>query len=226
MGIKKSLVCLGMLSVLGSTLPVMAAVTFRYNTDQQLYEAAPGEIVEVSVYLDETAIDGDASQLVTENGLESVQATVRRGDELLTDPARIISAAANNLDFDDIDSPEPFSVSPVGVNIVEFVDLFAIAGPIGQDLGNDTRRVLIMTLTLSAGSAIGETTSFEVFDDPLLEDTFTFDTGPLGHGLDVDPGIDPASFTITVIPEPISGMWFLLCGMPMWLGRFNRSQIR
>lgn len=205
---KLALCVIGALALCGVPQDGVAAVIYSYGFDQANYPVAPLGTVDVSVYLVETVTGGDVSRWVQEGGLEWVQVTVERSAPLPSDPAAIVGAVPNAIDFDDIDSPLQFDVGDGRADIVAFADLSASAGPTGQDLNDGQRRVLIMTLTIMGGSVQGQTTTFEASDDPDFQDTFTFNP-PVnldgeGIGLDADPGISAASFTVTVIPEPAS----------------------
>ena len=69
------------------------------------------------------------------------------------------------------------------------------------DLGDGVRRVKLLDVTITAGSAVQETTTFLISDDMLFDETFTF----LGM-TPLDPIIAPGQFQIRAVPEPSLGI--------------------
>jgi hypothetical protein len=162
--------------------------------------------VDVDVFLFERVTSPDSSRLVAEDGLTQAQVSIAR---ILAPPgpAAIGGYAPNLLEFDDLFSPIENTVEEDLLDITQLVDVGAVSGPTGVDLGGGTRRVYLLTVSIQGGSAVGDTT-FSVYDNPLFDETLTFDflADPL------DPLLQPAEFTVSTIPEPGTFIIFMVLG--------------
>ena len=187
--------------------PSHAAVEFYFDTDQDVYTVLPGGTVDVDVFLFEKVTSPDLSRLVAEDGLSMAQVTIERM-VAPPGPAVIGGYAPNLLEFDDLFSPIENWVAEDLLDITQMVDIGAISGPTGVDLGGGVRRVYLLTMSIQGGSAVGDTT-FSVYDNPLFDETLTFDllADPL------DPLIQAAEFTVSTIPEPSTLTIFVVLGI-------------
>jgi hypothetical protein len=207
---------------------VDGAITYSFVTDQTSYTVAAGGSVGVTVYLQETVSDGDTSLLVDEDGLFQAQVTVDRNAVVPTDPATIASYSLNGA-FDDVPSINVDTNSTL--NVTQFVGIGASSGPDGvEDPGNSSiRQVMLLSMTIQAGAVPGETTTFDVLDDPNFLETQTFSS--LIDLDDAPYGIAPFQFFVTTeavaVPEPSTVMLMLslggVCGGIFVLRRRRRS---
>ena len=183
-----------------------AAIEFYFDTDQDVYTVLPGGTVDVDVFLFEKVTSPDSSRLVAEDGLSVAQVSIER-IVAPPGPAGIGGYTPNLLEFDDLFSPIENWVAEDLLDITQMVDIGATSGPTGVDLGGGIRRVYLLTMSIQGGSAVGDTT-FSVYDNPLFEETLTFDflADPL------DSLIQPAEFTVSTIPEPSTFIIFMVLG--------------
>ena len=200
--------------------PVYGAVEFAFGTDQDHYQVMVGSDVDVQVYLYETVTGGDSSVLVADEGLSQAQVTIQRSGAVPSDPAILVDYTSNTVEFDDLLlGPWESVFTDSELDLTQFVDIAAISGPTGVDLGGGVRRVWLLTLTIQAGSVYGETTTFSVLDNPSFDETLTF------LGFDpLDPEIAPAEFTLTAVPEPASVIVWLLLGAPCAIACWRRRR--
>jgi hypothetical protein len=198
--------------VAGSVLPahpVRGNSIFSFSVDQSDYSVFPGHFVQVPVYLQEYVLPPDTSFLVAQGGLWTADVLMQRTTLGLLDPARLIGAAANEHDFDDL--PATISVADGTASIYEM----STAGVLGVGTFSGGRRIELGTLTLAAGTMVGEATTFQVTPfGGTFEGTVTW------LGTVLDGSINSTSFTVTVIPAPVpSGLVLSLVGWSsLWLG--------
>lgn len=191
------------------SMSAWADVTYSYGVSTSLLELAPGATGEVELYLIETTTGDSISRLVDEDGLNSAQVSVLLTGTAPSDPAILTDAIANESEFNDLFGPT-IGISPTSVSIYEVLDIEELTGPTGTDLGGGVRSVLLGSVTITAGSVVGETTSFSVEDDGLFDDTVTL------LGIDpIDPLIAATSFDVTVVPEPASLALLCLGAFPL-----------
>lgn len=200
--------------VLAGALVVMAFcghsqadVFFIYDLDEPDYQLEPGQSVDVPIYLAEMAAEAGDSLLAGEGGLFSAGLLVQRTGTTLGAPSRLTGLAANTDEFDD--HPPTITLADDEAALFEMVLLSETrttgAGAEETSEGSGVRRILLGVLTVTAGAAKGEVTTYQVTTN-TTDDTRTW----LSFSL-LDADIDSTSFTITVIPEPVT------LGL-LWLG--------
>ena len=193
--------------LLGGT--VSASVIYEYATDQPSYEVEPGGTALVQIFLVETVDGGSTSELVGQNGLFSfdlaVDVTVAPSD-----PATVIASQANpefngvvnNVPPEVVIADRDFMVESDGVQAV-------LVDP-------NTRHILLTTLTIQAGTTVGEVTIFSVanFENPATPgtDSNTYLWDDTLAQTPLDELISPAEFSVTTVPEP-SAMVLLIFGL-------------
>ena len=183
--------------------PAFGGLSFSFSVDQPNYSVAPGQSVDVPVYLQEVVTAPDSSLLAAEGGLGSAGVLVQRTGSSGSDPAIITGAFANNA-FDDFLGPT-ISVADSEAQIVEMRDLFQSSGVLVDETfpGSGIRRIPLGTFTITGGAAVGEVTNFNVgilgpfytqtWDD-FLNLNFEF----------LDSEINATSFDVATVPVPSS----------------------
>jgi hypothetical protein len=212
--------CVVLAVVVGSVLlssPVHGAL-FSFSVDQSDYSVLPGHSIQVPVYLQEYVLPPDTSFLAAQEGLWTADVLAQRTTLGLLSPARLTGASANEHDFDDL--PATLSVADGQASIYEM----ATSGVLGDGTFSGGHRIELGTFTLTAGTIVGETTTFQVT--------------PLGGGFDgtvtwlgtvLDGTINSTSFAVEVIPVPAPpGLVLGLTGLSsVWVctrGRFATAQ--
>lgn len=196
-----------------------AAIEFCFDTDQDTYTVLPGQTVHVDVFLLERVSGGDVSRLAAEDGLSQAQVAIERiaGP---TDAASITGFLPNLSEFDDPFSPIENALSEDLLDVTQLVDMGAVSGPTGVDLGGGVRSVYLLTVTIQGATATGQST-FDVYDNSLFDETLTFDflTAPL------DSSLQPGQFTVSTVPEPPMGMIVLTAsGLAILFSRRARRE--
>ena len=190
-----------------------AEVLYRYATNAVAYETGPGETTEVRVYLDEVLSEGSPSELLAQHGLFSFDVAL----DILTAPSSpaIVTGVEANPNFNGVVNDVPPLI------LIADRDLSELEGVPPIAVGADTYRLLLGTFTIEAGSLLGETTTFSVtnFENPLTPgadyNTLYWDDVLAANPL--DPQVESAGFSVTVVPEPgsmallISASTFLAC---------------
>lgn len=183
-----------------------ADVSFAFTWGQASVDVLAGTTVAVPLFLTETVTGDSTSILADENGLSSVGVSVVRqnaGDPIPTSPAFMTLAglALNAIEFfDDTDpifGPTLF-VSPLG-DLAQALVFARDAGVVGTMVEAGVHRVLIGTITFSAGTVDGETTVFSSGDYDLnSSDTITWENFQI-----LDSQIARSQIRInTIVPAP------------------------
>jgi hypothetical protein len=200
---KREKMRLTVLSALGlvAAAAAPARALLLFTTDQAGVSVAPGTSATLNIYLTEQP----GSSIITgELGLFSAGLRVSRsnapGDQAVL---TAITPAAN------FDGTHITSVEVANASLYEDHASGIGPGALPDALG----RVLLGTLTLTASSTPGQTTSFQISDDnALTSNTVTY----LGTPLDDTPGIGSANFSVTaVLPDPSSTGLFMLLAWPL-----------
>jgi hypothetical protein len=180
------------LAVLSSTRP--AAADFMLTFDQPTYSVVPGGIVDVAVFLNQTA---GGTQIGPDNLL--VSAGIRLTFDLAPvpgDPAVITSDSA-------VASNPAFPLDSVNVEPNQYADLALLTFD-GVNVDSQGR-IYLGTFTFTAGSVIGEVTQIGVAEIPV-GDNFSTTGGDIFHP-------SAATATITAVAEPASACLAIL-GLP------------
>jgi len=191
-------------------LPVRGSV-IQYGTEDLVtsYAPAPGEVLEIAVYVYETFTPGsETAVLDDEGGLLSVGLTISRTSVGPTDPAGVLASdeIAHNADFNDaylLDKSVQLSGGVFdSVTLEGARDIAEPTGIAAEVSSAGVRRLLLGTFTFTAGSVPNETTAFRIHDNAAapMNGTVTWDL----PGLALDDQLQPFDFTITTIPEPAS----------------------
>ena len=185
-----------------------AAPIFRFVTDASSYTVLPGGQVAVPVFLQEEFSDTDPSVIAPEGGLFSVGARV---GPVSGQPTTATIRSQSDVTFNPQFTDEPFvqSLAPLAFVINDETS----PGPVGDVVSPGVRRVPVATVTFTAGDVAGQTATFRISDfnpDPLSADTGTY------AGFERIPPtelpVQPGEFSITVVPEPLSG-WLVTAGV-------------
>jgi hypothetical protein len=228
------------------TSPVGAAISYSYVATVSNTGPQPGTTVTVSVFLQETVSFPDTTLINPPNGQGLLSAGVAV-QQMGTPPANAttISTIAGNNSA--IGAGGGFGASgSYQTNLAGDGSKAALLEKVGAGVTpgpstNGSGRILLGTLTLTAGAAYTATTfsipSFTNSDHTLaLESTtgpYTFTKNLGGTTFDLDPdhtsptysGANDVTntFTITVVPEPGSMM---LCGLAVCGGLFGAYRRR
>ena len=194
--------------------PAFGGLSFSFSVDQPHYSVAPGQSVDVPVYLQEVVTAPDSSLLAAEGGLGSAGVLVQRTGSSGSDPAIITGAFANDA-FDDF-LGLTISVADSEAQIVEMRDLFQSSGVLVDETfpGSGIRRIPLGTFTITGGAAVGEVTTFHVgVISPYFFGTQTWDNfeyfaeelqpgseedDRLHHHIDLE--INATSFDVATVP--------------------------
>jgi hypothetical protein len=232
--------------------PVHAAITYQYVTDQTTYTATgAGATVNVQLFLQETLTNGDTSLInptagTANSGLFGAGVAVQQTGTVPTNASTISTIATNqtaigvgggfgtnSATFDQTNvTPATPPNSGTSAALIESIPVGTAQGPTTDSTG----RILLGTLTLTAGAA-GTTTTFSITSftnsaNPLAVQFGEGNTVTNGvNGFDLDStnnafngGPPPTytgandiinTFTVTVAPEPSS---MLLCGLAVGCG--------
>ena len=194
-----------------------AELIYGYATDAATYEATPGGSTEVVVYLEELLTEGSSSGLVANNGLFSFDVVL----ETVAAPSApaLVTVAAANPDFNGMVNNVP------PVMLIADRDLLELEGVQPVAISPDTYRILLGTFSVEAGGVLGQTTTFSVqdFENPITPGTDhnTFYWDDILAETPLDPLLIPASFSVTVVPEP-GILLLILTGVPMLCFVFRR----
>jgi hypothetical protein len=187
-----------------ATASVRAAVTFDFVAGQPTYSVAPGGTTTVPIYLRETLTGSSISLLASEDGLFSSVAQASRTGTPPSTPAMITGATKDVTNFDDSnfdDTTFAPTLATIGGSR-SFND--AHGTPVVVDpFDSNVRRVSIGTVTITAGSAPAETTTFQLADRPGRDDTLTWTNGTI-----LDSQIAPSTFSVVTTPEPSTAIAF------------------
>jgi len=173
-----------------------AAVTFDFVAGQPSYSVAPGGTTPVPIYLRETLTGSSSSLLALEDGLFSAVAQASQTGTPPSTPATITGADRDATNFDELDDTTfAPAVATVGGSR-RFNDAHGTA-VIVDPFDANVRRVSIGTVTITAGSAPAESTTFQLADRPGRDDTLTWNNGMI-----LDSQITPSTFSVVTTPEP------------------------
>lgn len=213
--------CAGLAGV-GSSA-VQAAVSYKYATDITALNLLPGESGSVNLYLVETTTDSSTSRLANESGLSSayVGVTYVPPGVPLASPSTISSISADTAIFNDIAGPDEIVAGDhLSAFVREYVDIAQPTGPSGTLIGPGIRHVFLGTVVVLGGNS-GGTTTFQVGDNPITDDTVTIDG--YANPLDAGGAIAPATFTVTIpVPEPTIGTACILLAPGLMAARRRR----
>jgi len=192
-----------------------ADVSLAFAWGQSSVEVLPGATVAVPLYLTETLTGSSSSILLSENGVSSVGVRVtRNAAQLPTSPAFLTlgGLSINTVDFFDSSDPifgPELAVSPSG-NLAQLLMFARDAGVVGSPTSPSVRRLLLGTITFSAGSVVGETTVFSSGDYDLdTSDTVTWQNFQV-----LDDQITGSSISITtIVPAPGSASGLVMVGL-------------
>ncbi len=178
-----------------------ASVTYRFITSQASYAAAPGGMVTISVLLEETVTGTSTSVLSAQNGLFSAGVRVTRIGSLPSDPARFVGPAAvasNTNQFWDTSNAVFAPVVTIATGEAKLLEFARAAGVSGSPTGPGVRAISLGNFNLTAGTIIGQATTFQISDYAATSDTVTWNTPP--WVLDAAPyGIAGLTVTVTVV---------------------------
>lgn len=208
----------GFVGVVALSSPILADVQYQYVTDASSYTVDVNTSLAAQVFLQETVTDGSNSILVSEDGLFGAGLSVSRSSSLPTSPASITGVLGNSS-FDGDQIPN-FTSS--NATLLEVISVSAANGVQPVDMGSGIRRILLGSVTIAAGSAPGETTSFTLAKYNDLN-TNTITNSNL-YDLDVTQTSTPAysgansstfAVTTTAIPEPSTALALGLIGLAL-----------
>ena len=185
-----------------------------YSFGQSDYEVGAGELVDVSVFLTQTGdISGDPVDLST-SGLFNGAVRVFFDDNPPSDRAQVLNESdiSPNPLFDDTLFGPTIELDP-GISAAMSDSVDDVFAPI---LGN---RILIGTLTFSAGQIEGEVTNLRATDFGPLDDVIAGDDD--FTTLDAFIGDGFATITVSSVPEPNS---MLLTGVACLLFSARRRR--
>jgi hypothetical protein len=232
------------------TSPVGADVSYQYVTDQSTYSPQPGMTFTVSVFLLETVTGLDHSVINPPAGHGLLSAGVAVQQTGTPPPATIISSISTNNNaigagggFGNSGSYQT-EVATDHSSAALLATAGVAQGPTTDLSGaNGGGKILLGTLTLTAGAAYSTTTfsvtSFKnstgtlALEQQPLNAATTFTTNLGGQTQDLDKNNNnPAytganatinTFTVSVVPEPGSMM---LCGLAVCGGIFGAYRRR
>lgn len=157
----------------------------------------PGDTVSVPVFLTETTSVSETSLIAAEGGLYSAEVRIAQRSTTASSPVTVVQVADVTIDpaFSD---PVGSDVQITGttVDIAGFTDLLG-PGAGGTVIGNITS-IKIADVVFTAGT-VG-TTVVELIDNPLGDNTVTFNTSQVLDGY--LPSSNGPTITFTVLPEP------------------------
>jgi hypothetical protein len=204
--VRRILIMCAALGLSGSAAP--AAVSYSFEAGQSTYNAAPGSLVQIPIYLKETLTDGSTSQIDADGGMYSFGITVD-----LTSGGGQIQNLVGNPQFDDRNGgTTSFPADPATL----WADQDGLLFGTGVDRDATTGRVLLATLSFLApasGSA-----SLNIGDYPVTGDQTVSYAGRI-----FDAVTAPGNFTVnTAVPEP-TGALLLLAPVAALLRRRPRG---
>ncbi len=194
-----------------------AELIYGYATDAARYEATPGGSAEVAVYLEELLTEGSSSGLIANDGLFSFDVAM----ETVVAPSApaLVTASAANADFNGTVNNVPPITLIADRDFLEFEGVQPVAS------GTGTYRVLLGTFSIEAGDVPGQTTTFSVqdFENPLTPGTDynTFYWDDILAATPLDSLLAPASFSVTVVPEP-GTLLLIVTGVPLLCFAFRK----
>lgn len=179
-----------------AALPAWSAV-FSYSSGTNSIVLNPGDTVSIPLFLTETIIGSETSLIVAEGGLYSAEVRIAQLSTTASSPVKVVDVADVTIDpaFND-----PFAsdvqITGTTVDIAGFTDLL---GPgAGGTVSGNTTAIKIADVVFTAGT-VGVTV-VELIDNPLGDNTLTFDTFQVLDGY--LPSSSGPTITFTVLPEP------------------------
>jgi hypothetical protein len=156
---------------------------------------APGASVTLPVYL---AFTGpDVTLLLDESGLFGADVHLLRAAPAPASPVGIPVPAAvtGNPQFDDPAGPLVTYATTGDVDLLQSVQALSANGVTGNLIpsGGGSRQILLGQFTFTAGSILGQVTTFHALDTPGFDDTVT-----LKNDIILDPRIGQATALFTV----------------------------
>lgn len=164
-----------------------------YTFDQSDYLVAPGDTVDVQVFLTQT----DTTSILTDEGLSSAGVRVEFDLNQPIDRAEVLSLSniISNPAFDENDPLFTGSELVPGHSAGLFDGISFLGTPV---VGNS---VLLGTFTFTSGAIGGEVTNLRATDFSAFTETVS---GVVGTPLDGMIGDGLATITVSAIPEPSS----------------------
>lgn len=191
---------IGAVLLASAVLPARASDTFTFATDQAQYFAAPGQTINVKLYLLDTTSTG-AFLLDSESGLASAGIAGLQIPNASPTPAPLTPAVFSQFTpdpaFNDPILTPLTTVAPATFSSIAFADITGLQGALPLPVDPATERVPLGDLLITAGTNTGDVTTFQLTDFSLGSDTLSF-----AHNFVLDPST-PTTFTVTVAaPEP------------------------
>lgn len=177
-----------------------ASVEYRFVTDQPVYDVVAGTTFPMSVFLEERVTGASQSTLEAQYGLFSVGVRIQQSGTSPTHPSRLQATplpALNTADFWDYNEGA-FAASAEVNALANTASIYVFArnqGVVGQSAGIGIRRVFIATINVVAGIDPATTTSFDLRDPVLSQDSLTWSSGIV-----IDPQIFPTTIQIRTRP--------------------------
>lgn len=213
-----------------------AAPVYYYQFDQSNYSVAPGGGVDVTVFLVEDTSGGGSSLLVSE-GLLSGGVRLSYSGVNSPDAATLTSkdAIAHNPAFDQaVDNPVKYLTadfvalgSGAGNPIAGLAETRSDAqleGVLASELDPNHYRIPLGTFHFTAGNVMFDVTTLKAGD--LFPGDAYVVTSVTGQELELSPyGIDTATATISVVPEPpgtVALVGLTVMGVLLWTVRGRR----
>ncbi|HZZ44785.1 MAG TPA: hypothetical protein VFE58_17745 [Tepidisphaeraceae bacterium] len=186
-----------------------AAIIYSFQTDQSTYNAAPGDMVSVNVYLRESFAAGDSPLLASEGILGA--GFIAAEQSVTSNPPQVL-ASTDITPGTGFDGVSIATASP-DASLFESVDFFS--PPVKPlSTSNDPYDIFIGRLQFTAGATPGKDGYILTTRSPTSQDFVTGTTGTV-----LDPLIQPATFQIAVVaPEPAIA-WIALLPLLVLSGR-------
>jgi hypothetical protein len=195
-----------------AALAIPTTDTFTFSTNLPNYIGAPGQTVDVKVYLNESTPSG-TFLLDAENGLASAGVQGTQIPNAAVSPATFAQFTPDVAFNDPILTPL-VTVSPTHFSSLAFADILGPAGAPALSVDATTKRVFLGDLLITLGNKAGDVTTFSLADFSPGSDTLSF-----LHNIVLDPQT-PTTFTTTVVvPEPATLAILSLTTVPLFLRR-------
>jgi hypothetical protein len=192
-------------------LPAIASATptYSFSTDQSTYTAAPGQVVPVQVYLNETLGDGDASLL---NAYGLLGAGVMAQEQSVTSDAPAVLDATDIMPGTGFDGGSVPTPSP-NASLYEYPDFSspAVTGTLSGNVAN----VYLGTFDFTAGQTPGTDMYLLTTRAPDSQDFVANDPSFTV----LDPEIQSMPFAIQVVAAPEPAGIALLALPLIWSSR-------